>query len=232
MAVEAERRDVDALAPGERAAMLALMRRYYEDVRPDDFARDLAAKQQAILLRDGAALVGFSTCAWLREEIGGRPVRALFSGDTVVERTHWRSWALPVAWCRMMRDRLAREPDVPLYWFLITKGYRTYRYLPVFFRAFTPAPGRATPPFERALRDALGRRLFGPRYDAAAGIVRAPPGAQRLRPGVAPITEGRRRDPHIAFFEGTNPGHARGDELACLAEWSPGNMQPFILRRL
>ena len=59
--------------------------------------------------------------------------------------------------------------DEPLYWYLISKGYRTYRFLPVFFREFYPRHDVATPPVEAAVLYALGRRKFGDSYDGANG---------------------------------------------------------------
>ncbi len=221
-----------ALPPGERRRMLALMRADYEGVDAGVFARDLDAKDRVVLVRDGGTLVGFSTQRLFRHRCGATDTRVVFSGDTVIARAHRRSWALPVAWCRMMRDERAREPAVPLYWLLTSKGYRTYRYLPVFFRRFVPGPDTRPAPFERRLLGELGARLFGARYDAARGIAHAGPGAQRLRPGVAPVTPGRRANRHIAFFEAANPGHAAGDDLVCLAEWSEQNLRPFLLARL
>ena len=48
-------------------------------------------------------------------------------------------------------------------------------------------------------------------------MVRAGPGKDRLRPGVADPPGGRLRDPHVRFFLERNPGHAAGDELCCIA---------------
>ena len=38
------------------------------------------------------------------------------------------------------------------------------------------------------------------------------------------MTAERLRDPQVAFFARMNPGHARGDELACLTELSRANL--------
>jgi hypothetical protein len=54
-------------------------------------------------------------------------------------------------------------------------------------------------------------------------VVRGGPGKDRLRPGVADLTPGRLRDPHVDFFARRNPGHPRGDELCCLAPLTRGN---------
>jgi hypothetical protein len=47
---------------------------------------------------------------------------------------------------------------------------------------------------------------------------------QRLRAGLDNVPAGRENDPHIEFFLACNPGHAQGDELACLTELSRKNL--------
>ena len=56
--------------------------------------------------------------------------------------------------------------------------------------------------------------------------------ANPLRPGVAEVTERRLRDPLVEFFIRMNPGHAQGDELACLVPISRSNLTPAGLRML
>jgi hypothetical protein len=131
-----------------------------------------------------------------------------------------------------MLSILSEHPDRELYWLLISKGYKTYRFLPVFFREFYPSYMKEAPASEKALLCSLGRRKFGERFDSESWIIRASERAQYLRPGVANITEMRRSDKHIAFFEKSNPGHAKGDELVCIARCHEDNLKPFILRRL
>jgi hypothetical protein len=53
-----------------------------------------------------------------------------------------------------------------------------------------------------------------------------------LRPGVAEIDAQRLADPHVAFFRDINPGHARGDELACITELTLENLTPAGRRML
>ena len=40
----------------------------------------------------------------------------------------------------------------------------------------------------------------------------------------------RLRDPHVRFFHGRNPDHARGDELCCLAPLTRANFTPAAYR--
>ena len=70
-----------------------------------------------------------------------------------------------------------------------------------------------------------GGYKFGDEYDAERGVIRFHQAAP-LQSGVAEITPQRLKDPHVAFFVQANPGHAHGDELACLAELSRGNLTP------
>jgi hypothetical protein len=114
---------------------------------------------------------------------------------------------------------------------LITKGYRTYRFLPVYFREFYPRYDVATPAWETTLMDALGKHKFGPAYDRVSRIVRATPASYRLRNGCDELTTERLADPHVRFFAARNPGHAAGDELCCLAPLREDNFSP-VARRL
>jgi hypothetical protein len=107
------------------------------------------------------------------------------------------------------------------YWLLLTSGFRTYRFLPVFWREFFPSRDRPTPGAMQELIDQLARERFGDAYDPARGIVRFPR-PQRLRPALAALPAGRVADPHVAFFLTRNPGH--GDELVCVTELTEANL--------
>jgi hypothetical protein len=82
----------------------------------------------------------------------------------------------------------------------------------------------------QAVLDALGRGRYPTEYDAAEGILRATPLQYRLRAGLADVTPERLRDPHVRFFHARNPGHARGDELCCLAPLTRENFTPAAYR--
>jgi hypothetical protein len=209
-----------------RDAMFQLLGTHFLDVERAAFEADLAEKHCAILLEDESGVLrGFSTLMLYHTNIAGRPIAVVYSGDTIVDRRWWGSAALPRTWIRAVRQ-LAPAGDGPdLYWLLLTSGYRTYRFLPVFFRSFYPryeCDGRdETAP----LLEALARERFGSRYDANSGIVRfARP--QVLIPDLLDLPDGRTLDPHIAYFLARNPGHARGDELACLTRIRDDNLTP------
>lgn len=226
---------VGELCGRERAEMLALMGRYFESVTREAFEHDLSEKEWAILLREerGAgssaedAIRGFSTLMRLESEVEGQDVVAFFSGDTIIAREFWGESVLPRLWARLAFG-LAQEvrqsrPRARVFWFLIASGYKTYRFLPVFFQQFSPRFDVETPRFESRVLQVLGARKFGAQWDAERQVVRFE-NASPLRSGVAEISEERLRDPHIAHFARLNPGHARGDELACLCPIEESNL--------
>jgi hypothetical protein len=212
------------VTPAQRDCMFDLMERHYVGVRRDVFEADLAEKDWVIqLFAPGGDLCGFSTQMLLDVGVGGRRVKALFSGDTIVDRDHWGDSALASAWGRFALGLMDSLPSAELYWFLISKGYKTYRFLPLFFHEFYPRYDAPIPAAAREVLDALAGSRYPGDYDAAAGVVRAGPGKDRLREGVADLTPGRLLDPHVRFFAERNPGHARGDELCCLAPLTRAN---------
>jgi hypothetical protein len=168
----------------------------------------------------------------LEVEVSGRAVHALFSGDTIVdsEARGERSLFQVSGW--FVRSLMSTYPDADLYWFLISKGYKTYRFLPLFFHEFYPRYDTSTPGRFAAVIDALAGYKFPASYDRALGIVKAGPCSCRLRPGMADITPDRLRDPHIRFFTERNPRHALGDELCCIAPLTLANFTPAAYRAM
>jgi hypothetical protein len=199
-----------------------LFAQYYLHVDRATFERDQAEKDWLLLLSDANGTVqGFTTLKYYDLEIRGLPLRAVFSGNTIIDRAHWGEQELVVTWCRFMADLLRTRPAIPLYWFLVCSGYRTYLYLPLFFHEFFPRHDRETPDFERHLIDSLGRLRFPQEYDA--GVVRVGQPRECLLPELAVPPPYKLSNPHIRFFAERNPGYLRGDELVCVTEFSLTN---------
>lgn len=219
-----EVRRVDALDPRDRNAMFDLLEVYFAHVTEASFDKDLGEKESVVLLRDADGCVrGFSTLMRMDLRVGDERVTALFSGDTIVDREFWGASTLSRVWSRHAFTVARSIAGARVYWFLICSGYKTYRFLPVFFREFYPTYTRPTPDRERRIMEALAIDKFPNEYDRARGVVRLAEPAP-LVAGVADVTEQRLRDPHVAFFAAANPGHAAGDELVCLTELAPANL--------
>jgi hypothetical protein len=209
-----------------RDAMFGLMASHFVGVDRATFDRDLDGKSCAILLEDDAGrLRGFSTMLVYESRMEDRPVSVIYSGDTIVERAWWGSPVLARTWIRAALNAAPAGGHREMYWLLLTSGFRTYRFLPVFFRDFYPRVDAATPVREGELLDRLAREQFGAQYDWAAGVVRFER-PQVLAPDLVILPEGRVPDPHVAFFLARNPGFVRGDELACLTRIDERNLTP------
>lgn len=240
---------MDALREEEVHGLFRLFTKTYENVTFERFAEDLREKEHVILLRDErdarAPVHGFSTQTVLREDVAGRTVRAIFSGDTLIDPEFWGEQELVRGWCRYAGATLAAEPEIPLYWFLICKGFRTYLYLPVFFHDYLPrleeggavdaggAVRAAAPdPFDQAVLDALARRKFERYYRPERGTLEFPDRRGNLSGEWAEIPAGRESDPRVRFFLERNPDFAAGTELCCLARVSRENMKGIAARML
>ncbi len=221
---------VDSLIASDRQEMLVLMQTYHEGVSLLDFHRDLSEKHWVITLRTPSGEVcGFSTQVILQVP-GHSDSLSLFSGDTIVAATYRGQNDLAGLWGRLALEQIDLFQDKKLYWFLISKGYKTYRYLSLFFREYYPRHGVVTPPTVLTLTHALAEWKFGDRYDPTQGIVRATKHGCNLRAEVAPVLSHRLRDPDISFFVESNPGHVFGDELCCLAPLNRQNFTPVAYR--
>ena len=113
----------------------------------ETFTRDLHSKNWVILLRDVATqtLQGFSTLSLYETLYNGQPISVVYSGDTIIRPAYWGTPELPSAWIKTVLEKSATMPQ-PLYWLLISSGYKTYRFLTVFYKEFYPCFDKPPPP--------------------------------------------------------------------------------------
>ncbi|WP_293149563.1 hypothetical protein [Okeania sp. SIO2C9] len=213
------------LSSQQKNEMYLLLSTHFVGVKRDVFDEDLAEKNWILLLKDKNShqLQGFSTLLIYNTEFKGETISVVYSGDTIVDPSAWSSSALSKAWIEAI-DLLSQEFALgKLYWLLICSGYRTYRFLPVFWQEFYPRFERETPKEIQDLIDFLAAKKFGKNYDRETGIVRFLHPHQ-LKEGLKGIPPERLNDPHISFFNNKNPCHINGDELVCLTEISLENL--------
>jgi hypothetical protein len=211
-----------------RETMYRLFATYYDGADRSLFDCDLNKKHEVVTVWHAGELRGFTTLHWSLFSNDGRDIAVLYSGDTIMDRRHWGHHTLASAWLRRVGHWSRQRPDCPLYWLLIVKGHRTYRYMPAFGIEFVPN-WRNGPNTEAllTLRNALARHRFGGSFNEHDGVVRFRETRNRLKPDVARPTERERSKPDVAFFLERNPGYAKGDELVCLCPLVPSNMRPF-----
>jgi hypothetical protein len=221
---------VDQLTPELLGGMFNLMQDHFSGMNCAAFERDLYDKEWVALLRDADGTVGgFSTMTIMKADVHGVPVRALYSGDTIVAQRFRQLFSLERMCMPFIYQRVLQKPQYHWYWFIVCKGYRTYRYLPVHFRRYWPAPDVTTPPFELEVLNTLARLRFGEAFDPETGIIAAPDD-YILRDGIGDITLRELQKPHTRFFANVNPGWKTGSQLACLVELVPENLHRMSWR--
>jgi hypothetical protein len=225
--------NVSDLTPGQKDRMFNLMDEYYNNVTRQIFERDLSEKQYVILLEciNTSGIEGFSTQMTYPFQFSGKSYLILYSGDTIISRKQWGSLELPKAFGELTLSLIKDHPGKKIFWFLITKGARTYKFLPVFFKEFYPRYDSEPVSELKALTDALAADKFGHCYDSESGVISANGPGQPLKEEYEPEA-GKRDNPHVSFFYRSNPDYKKGEELACIAELSVNNISSFIRRVL
>lgn len=220
-----------ALSAETHERMFSLLSTYFAGVERSVFDEDLDQKNWVLLIEDDKtnALRGFSTLQVYTTQFQGERLGIVYSGDTIMDLGAWSSSILARAWISSVKSLCQRMSAQKFYWLLISSGYRTYRFLPVFWREFYPHFNTPTPIQVNALKDFLAHRQFGHWYNDQTGIVHLPH-PQTLQGHVAGIPTERLQDPHIEFFQKCNPGHNLGDELVCLTEINRENLTSAGLR--
>lgn len=211
------------------ARMARLYLGYFDGSSEAIFRKDLREKDEVILLFANQELVGFTALHRFLSTHEGRVVRVVYSGDTIVDKPHWGQQQLSRAWITRIGQIKAEAPDIPLFWLLLVKGHRTYKYLPVFGRSFYPHWSDARPDLQ-ILATRLAKERFGNAYDAPSGIVVFPESRGHLKPQISEPTPEEMTKPATRFFLLANPGFRIGHELVCVCELERSNMKPLAAR--
>jgi len=222
---------VSELAQAERLKMQNLYLSCYDAATPEIFQGDLNAKDEVQLAYHRDELIGFSTYFFYHFSWSGQMVRVVFSGDTIVHPDHWGKQSQMLEWLGRMGEFEREAPQVPLYWFLIVKGHRTYRLLSIFTKSFHPHWSEERPEL-RELANVLAKDCFGADFDSVRGIVSFANSSVQFAPHLTEPTEAEIQKEAVAvrFFMSQNPGYRRGDELVCLCRLCPENLRSLPRR--
>lgn len=213
----------------QKTNMYSLMSKYYENLTYKKFREDFENKEDVILLMDSENIYGFTTIEHIPMTIEGREIIGIFSGNTIVDQTYPIGLELQQGFCKYI-SRLIEIEKREVYWFLICKGYKTYRYMSIYFEEYYPSMKRNTPVYEQAIIDGYAILKYGQNYNSSTGIISNTGFNDYLKEGVAPINEKVKKNPVNIFFEMKNPKHSTGDELVCLARFSKENLKRAFFR--
>ena len=209
--------------------MYELFAASYDCVVKPRFLEDLSWKDEVILIFDRDELIqGFTTLAFNPKGFWHSEGDVLFSGDTIIDPAYWGSNELVQAFCRRAGEWQSVNGR-RLFWMLISKGHRTYLFLPLFAKRFFPHPERKESALEE-IADMAASRLFGNEWNRECGIVHFEESMGHLKGELAAASWQRSRRPMVRYFLERNPGFENGDELVCIAELSLENLKRSALR--
>ncbi|MBW4507370.1 MAG: hypothetical protein KME64_12775 [Scytonematopsis contorta HA4267-MV1] len=209
----------------EKNAMFSLLGNHFKGVKRNVFESDLSNKNWVILLKDKNTkqLQGFSTLLMYKTQFQGENISVVYSGDTIVDPSAWSSSSLSRTWISSVNKLRTEYSQGKLYWLLISSGFRTYRFLPIFWKEFYPRYDIVTPNNISVLTKFLAQERFGEYYDENTGVVRFPY-PHVLEKELLTIPPERMEDRHIEFFALQNPGYTKGEELVCITEITESNL--------
>lgn len=219
--LNAKTQAVESLSNLDIQRMYFLFSKYYNEHSFEQFTQDLYEKNNVIILRDKQSKViqGFSTLLEVSiPATDGRICHGIFSGDTVVAKEYWGSPALGIEFLKYLWLQKLKNPFQPLYWFLISKGYKTYLLMANNFATHFPRYEKQTPHIYKNLMDQFYSRKFKDSYHSEAGLIIPKGPSCSLKESIADISDAQLKIPRIAFFQNKNPNWKNGEELCCIAE--------------
>lgn len=210
-------RPIADISVADCLSMYNLFIQYYDNTPLDVFVRDMSRKTGVFVISrvKDDKLVGFSTITNFEVDSNGKRVRCLFSGDTVVDRAYWGTSALRITTFLYVIRQKILHPFTPLYWYLISMGYRTYMVMANNFPNYYPCVDGDKPEL-RDIAVQASEHLFPGMLDRDRMMIHFGDDACKLKGDVTPITPADRQHPKIAFFEKRNPRWMHGDEMPCV----------------
>lgn len=222
-------KSVDECSMEERLCFFQLMQIDFNGVTFDNFIRDFSEKQFVMILKnDSGEIVGFSTLMELEIFLEEKVIKIIFSGDTAVLHEFRDSFGFGFELSKFFIRAINLYPSYEIYYALISKGWRTYRVLPFYFKEFFPCYSRSISSYERSLINAFGYKKYPNNYVEETGLLKFSGETERLKPESMDASLPSRKNPHIDFFFKNNPGYLDGTELVSLARVSLDNFTSVV----
>jgi hypothetical protein len=213
--------------------------KYYNNADYAIFSRDIKKKEGSIILKriDNGEIVGFSTIALIDDKINGKRRIGIYSGDTVIEMDYWGTPKLQMAFISYLYKIRVKYPTASVYWFLISKGYKTYLLLANNMPFYYPRYDKIKDVKRQTLVKDFSNFMYDGYFDENTGLLKFGENYQKLKEDVAEITDEMKiKYPKIDFFEKVNPTWREGTELPCIADISWLAMLllpvPFVIRKI
>ncbi len=224
----------DDITVQELKRMYGIYQKYYANTRYEIFERDFLEKTGVFFIIEpkNNQIVGFSTVMERDFIVDGKARHAFFSGDTIIEKEYWGNRALTRAMFRYIISFKFRHPRTPIYWILISKGFKTYLLLANNYYSYYPHYGEKNAHLKDFV-ESYCKEYFSEYYNHETGLLNFGEDYQPLKADVAPITHDmRENNTKIAFFEDKNPTWVDGTELPCIGELRWSDLYRYVNRFL
>ena len=221
--LRAQRLHTTQISDAQKHQMYELFEGYYKDVSYEGFCSDLAEKNCVLCFfaEQGltSRLIGFSTQMQRTHTLPtGHRVKYLFSGDTVMHHEYWGSKILQTSFFWFIVAEKFKSPFAPVYWMLMSKGYKTYLMMRRNFKNSYPSPFSEKNSKVKLAMDTFYTEKFGEFYCAKSGVIEFDVSHGAVKDAIAEPPLHVRKNPEIGFFLARNPEYSKGTELACIAE--------------
>lgn len=208
--------------------MFFLMQENYDYISLENFKKDLKNKDYIGVLNDNKNRIqGFTTYVINPKNYFNKHYNILFSGDTVISENFIGSQALTKGWAESVAYFIKKYPTKKLLWYLMSKGYRTYLYLPFFLQKYYPAldKNRNNLKLKKIINE-FSNHLFPESWNEKTGIIKFKKKLGQIKLKHI-LKSSEKKNKHIEFFIEKNPGYINGDELVCMAEINIDNLMRF-----
>ena len=207
--------------------MYCLMQENYDFVELDRFKSDMYKKDLVGILIDSRNVIqGFTTFSLNPFGYENSDYNILFSGDTVISSNYTGTQELAKGWCKTAGYFLANSPDKKLFWYLMSKGYRTYLYLPFFFNSYYPNIEKEDSYEYHKIANHVSYHLFEDNWCSKQGVIKFDKSLGQMK-SVHVEKSFSKSNRHVKFFISKNPGFVNGEELVCITEISIGNLKRY-----
>lgn len=211
--------------------MELLHRKYYDNLKSKVFKDDTYSKDYAILLEKNNHLVGYTLFSLYQVIFKEQSWMIFYSGNTITDINSRSSIVLAASFFDVVKEMHKKWPGYKKCWFLLSKGFRTYKLLPQFFNTYFPADDKTDEEIGSLLFQ-LAQSRFGKRYKKESGIIDMNGGADFINHALREEHNKYKQNKEVDFFCRRNPGFIKGDELVCGCSLSADNIKKGVLERL
>jgi hypothetical protein len=213
--------DINDISTDQKSECFRLFKEYYDNTSESNFLNDLNEKDGILLVQDEEdQIIAFSTYKVEKTMVDAKKIHCLFSGDSIVHERYWGQHFV-ISFVGYLFMTLINKGYENLYWMLISKGYKTYMYLPLIFNEYYPSYRYETPSELKKIMDVFYSQKYGRNYKSANSIIMSD--NDYLKPEFNNVNQNKSSNKDILFFQQMNPNHIIGHELTCIAKLSKDN---------